>query len=534
MRLAAGGTGAAALAALVLGIAFTWLYDASLAHSRYPYSGDSASYIEMADSLIAGGAPRVTPWEVEPADRDQVPQRLFPPGFALAVAAFVPLAGDARAAAGWPSRIAAALLPLLLVLSWRGVLAPPVLLLLGLFTLLSPGVRTWQFIAYSDVAMLALAIAALGLLARALAGEAVGARAWPWLGAGLLAGACYATRNAGLAVLAAAGAALGYAWLRGWIGPRRVALWLAGAAVPLAALEAYNRATFGSFWPYTMPPSARGWRANLGDLAAAQLTDLGVPAALADAVPPPFAIGALALLLGALALAFLATRRERRAHVALGVLLGYAGAGAALLVASRSRYEWGNLIDARNVLQYGFALGLAVAVALAALVPPRARSLALAALGALIAVRAAAAGAEALAARRAPPETWLELTRDGALMARARAIPARTLVASNAAVLFRIGAPRAVRQLDVGGDDADFAGSLRLLADAAAPRPAAFLLVCNEWTWRFAACQGRIAQGAPRCAPLRAAPPVAAVCEAGAGGPPAPAGSGTPTVPDPR
>ncbi|GEM_PF-720773 len=507
-----GRPGAVALIALLAGVAFVALYDASLAHSRYPYSGDSASYIEMAATLKADGRPRVTPWEIDPGGVDAVPQRLFPPGFAVVVAALIPLAGDARTAATWPSRAAAALLPLLVLVWWRGLAAPALLALAGGWALVSPGVREWQYIAYSDVSALALAVAALGLLARSLDEAGDGRPAWRWLLAGALAGLCYAVRNAGLAVLAAAAAAQGYAWLRGWLRPRAVALWSAGALVPVAALEAYNLATFGSAWPYTMPPSVRGWLDNAGDLATAQLTDLGLPAALVGAVPVPLLLAVLAAVFGALAAAFLATRRERASHLRLGLLLGYAGAGALLLVASRSRFEWGNLIDSRNVLQYSFAFGLALVVALGALAPRRGAAVAAAVLGLLVIAQASAAVREALAARSAPAETWLELTRDQALMARVGAIGADTLVASNAAVLFRIGALRAARQLDVGGGDGDFAGSLALLAAAAGKRPSTFILVCNEWTWRFAACGAAPGPPSPACVAVRLAAPRVAEC----------------------
>ena len=519
--------------ALLLGLVLVAALDLALAPHRYAYSGDSASYIEMARSLRSEGRALVTPWGLTPGDRDAVPQPLFPPGFAVLVAALTPLAGVERSAALWPSRIAAALLPVLLVLLWRGTAAPPTLLLVGLWVLASPGVRAWQYLAYSDVTALALAIAALGVLARGLAGPGRLAPAG-WVVAGLLAGACYTVRNAGLAVLAATFATLGYAWLRGYAGARPIALAGLGALVPLGALAAYDRAMFGTLWPYTMPPSARPWTLNVGDLAEAQLDDAALPWRLAERLGPTACLLALGAAFALGALAWWRTRAERATHLRLTLLGAYAVGGAVLLVLSRSRFEWGNLIDERNTLQYSFALVLAALLAAGVLLPARARRLGACVLVACLAARGLVALRETVLATRAAPDLWLELDRDARVMGAARALPANVLVASNAGVLFRIGAPRAVRQLDVGGDDADFAGSLRLLADAAAPRPAAFLLVCNEWTWRFSACQGRMPEGAPRCAPLRAAPPVAAVCEAGAGGPPAPAGSGTPTVPDPR
>ncbi|MEI8259238.1 MAG: hypothetical protein WCJ30_26520 [Deltaproteobacteria bacterium] len=156
------------VAALVFGILFVWSYDALLAPVRYPYAADSASYIEMADTLAHEGRPRVTPWDLEFPDRDRIPQRLFPPGFALVVAAFLPLAGDAASAALWPGRLAAALLPVLLLLAFRGVLADRTLALVGALAHATPGVRGWQFLAYSDVTALAVALLALGALAHGL------------------------------------------------------------------------------------------------------------------------------------------------------------------------------------------------------------------------------------------------------------------------------------------------------------------------------------------------------------------------------
>ncbi len=497
--------------ALLLGVVLVAAFDTALSPNRYAYSGDSASYIEMAHSLRTEGSALVTPWELTPGDRDAVPQPLFPPGFALLVAALTPFAGDERTAALWPSRIAAALLPVLLVLLWRGAMAPGVLLLVGLWSLASPGVREWQYLAYSDVTALALAIAALGVLARQLTARAPPAHSG-WVIAGVLAGACYATRNAGLAVLAAAFATLGYAWLRGFVGGRALLLAGLGAALPLGALAAYDRAMFGTLWPYTMPPSVRPWTLNVGDLARAQLEDAALPWRVGEGVAPGVYVVALALVFAAGALAWWRTRAERASHLWLTLLGGYAFGGAVLLVLSRSRFEWGNLIDERNTLQYSFALVLAGLIAAGVLLPPRARRVGACVLIACLVARGVATVREAAAAQAATPDSWLELDRDQAVMGAARVLPAGALIASNAAVLFRIGAPRAVRQLDVGGEDSDFEGSLALIAAAANQRPAAFLLVCNEWTWKFSACRVDAPVTGPGCTRLRSRAPVVASC----------------------
>jgi hypothetical protein len=513
-----------ALAALLLGALAVITYDRVLATYRYPYSGDSASYIDMAAALLREGRPLVTPWDVDPGDRDAVPQPLFPPGFSVLIAALTPLFGDVRLAALYPGRVAAALLPWLIIVLFRGVVADGVLAGVAALVLLSQGVRDWHYLAYSDVPALALAVLALGALARGLgfAGRA-GRGTAGWLAlAGFAAGVAYTVRNAGLAVLAASAATLLYARIR-HCGPARALLyWFAGAVAPLAALLAYNVASFGRLQPYDMPQSTRGWAANLGDYAVAQLDDLGVPERLLAAATPASAVLVVAGFATAFALAFRCLRREPSRQGLVMLLGSYAGAGALLLVASRSRYEWGNFIDNRNVLQYSFAYALGLAIAADALLAQRWRRFAPLLLVLVLASLLAAAVRDVQAAHGYHQETWLALSQDPAVMNAARALPADALIASNAAVLFRLGAPRPVRELEVGGDDRDFAAELRLLTRAAAGRrPTAFLLVCDEWTVRFSACGAPPADGAlgPHCTAVRTVPPLVLRCEA----PPLPA-----------
>ena len=505
---------AAPLLALLLGVVLVVAYDHALSDRRNPYSGDSSSYIDMAISLRSGGQPLVTPWGLEFPAHDAVPQPLFPPGFAMLIAAFVPLTGDAVSAALWPSRVAAALLPLLLVVLFRGLASDAALLGLGAWVLLGPGLREWHYLAYSDVACLALAVCACGALLRGLAAGTPAARARWLLIAGLAAGGCYALRNASLALLATIAATLVYEAWREPQARRAAAAWLAGLALPVAALLAYNLCTFGVLQPYAMPPSTRPWTVNLGDWAVAQLTDLDVTARLAAVLTPPVALALCVLLVAAGAWLFWRTRGRPDTHRAVALLGGYAVAGAALLVASRSRYEWGDTIGSRHVLQYSWALGLVAVISWRTVAPARLRTVGRLAASGLLILGAAAAVADVVAARRAGPESWLELTRDESLMTGVRSLPADALIASNAAPLFRIAAGRRVRQVDVGGDDAAFSGSLLLLRHAAAQRRGIFVLVCNEWTGAYSACAAAPRAAGPPCRRVRSARPAVAVCDA--------------------
>jgi hypothetical protein len=511
----AGGAGGVRTAwlALALGVALVALYDRALAPTRYPYAADSASYIEMATTLRADGHPRVTPWDAEPGVPDAIPQRLFPPGFAVLVAAFVPLAGDARGAALAPPRIAAALLPLLFVLAWRGTAPAPLLLAAALWVLASPGVRGWQYMAYSDVPALALALLALGLVAQGLAAAAAGRSTRPalWLAAGFVAGLGYTVRNSGIAVLAAALGALGYGWLRGDVRRTAVLAWALGALPPLAALAGYNIATFGRLQPYTMPASERAWPLNVGDFARAQLADLGVP--FAERAPPAVAVVAIALVFAVLLAAWLRCRADRPTHLRLTLLGGYALGGALLLVVSRSRYEWGNLIDERNVLQYTFALALALVVAGGVLLAPRAQAACRGAALALLCLLLAGVVREAVALHGRPAELWRSLAASRAVRDAVADLPPDRMIGSNFSVLFRIETGRAVRQVDVSGSDADLAGSLAAFRRHAGGRRAVFVLVCDgEWTRNFSACRVPPPSGEPLCERVAARPAIIARC----------------------
>lgn len=488
-------------------------FDALWSGVRYPYAADSASYIEMAQTLREDGRPRVTPWDFAEGSADRIPQKLFPPGYPLLVAAVTPLTGTARTAALIPGRVAAVLIPVLLVTLFAGAVPARALMLLSVYTLLTGGVRGWQYAAYSDVPALAVSIVALGALARGL--RLVGEPRYPlrWcLLAGLAAGLAYTIRNAGIAVLAIAVVALAESvWRRRtW---RELAAVMAGAAGPLAALFAYNLTTFGRWQPYAMPASTRAWPLNAVDWAAATLTDLGVPWQVAGQLPHPVAVLAVGSAVALVVAAWVRLRTDPPRRALLLLVGGYALGGAVLLVLSRSRYEWGNLIDERNTLQYTWALVFAVVMAVPALFTARVS----APLGRLGAVAVLAvfccAAVDAWRVGTAPVEPWQRLADDPAVLAAALAPPG-TLVVSNQAVLFRIGRGVPVRNLEIDGDDRSLWRAMEDVRAHAAGRDGRLIVVCDEYTAGYSACGGVPVAGVspPPCAPARLVAPRVTVC----------------------
>jgi hypothetical protein len=508
--------------ALCLGAMVVGGYDLALSRSRYAYSADSASYVEMAQTLVTAGSMRVTPWDIDPIAIDAIPQPLFPPGFALLIAAFMPFTSSSASAALVPSRLSAALIPCLFLLLWRPAARASVLLGVGLWVLLSPGVRQWHYLAYSDITMLALAIAALGLLYRGLllrpqsASQSVGGSRWLW--AGLLAGLCYAVRNAGLAVIAASLLTLAYACARRWLGWRAVTWWLTGLAGPVGGVWLYNLQTFAVLQPYLMPASTRTWQLNVTDYALSQLADLGVP----FVQHPLVALGIVVLLFALGGYSWWRCRAARGSdyaeHVLLTVTGSYGLCGAALLIISRSRYEWGTLIDARNVLQYSFVVLLFLLSAARVLLPAWARTVALVGAVALFVSNAALATRDAVSAYQAPAEPWLVLSEDHALIATVGAMAPEQLLASNAAPLLRLIAHKPVRQLDLVGENGDLAAALRELSVVGHARRPVFFLVCDGMAQDFPMCQTQQAPKGAHCQSVRLDAPFVARCD-GFGGP---------------
>lgn len=474
---------------------------------RYPYSSDSASYLEMAESLLDGRPPAVVPWGLEVPEQESMAQPLFPPGMPLLVALFAPLAGGAKIALFTLPRAAAALLPLLFLVVFRGALADGMLVLLGVAVLCTRGIAYWHYVGYSDVPGLFLAVAALGT-----AWQAGETRHRPAaVLAGLLAGLCYAVRNAGLAPILAILCYFAIAVRhdpRAW---RSAAAWCGGLLPIVALLKLYNLVEFGTPSPYAMPPSTRGFAVNLADWVSAQASDLRLIAGDAEPLSPGFAAGVL--LIAVLAGLGLAYRLAASPATRLARLLAiYVMAGGAMTVLSRTVYEWGGRIDDRHALQYGFALLLLCLIGLEAGPGQVYRRLPAAVLAG-VALWLGGGAIEATLIERDTPEDLARLAADAGVIGVVRGLPAQSWIASDNAALLRIETGRRVRQSDFGGDDAEFAEHLAALAARVAPRPVAFVLFCDRWTRQLAACNPAAVRVA-RCEPVRRDPPRVALCRA--------------------
>ncbi|WP_458138899.1 hypothetical protein [Methylomonas sp. YC3] len=320
----------------------------------FPFTPDSASYIEQARNFLNSGSLLITPYGLAPGDQDQVENRLFPVGFAVVLAAVSSFGIDAKDATIGLAHFSAITLPWLLFFSFRQSLGPLYALLLAGLAALSPGVLKHSLMGLTDVFGLWLAVAVIGLTlnSRSIVG---------FIFAGLLAGMAYAIRNAHLALLASVILYFCYCWLSSAAGERRVVLLRAvaamfGMAVVVAPLLLRNIVMFGSLNPYVMGPSTIGFVENLRTYIEALLKDATACSECARYVawslPGLLGFGVLIIAAAYVAYKYRCSNLPTFGKKALAISTIYLVMGSCVVVAARTRYQWGEVINLRHTLQY--------------------------------------------------------------------------------------------------------------------------------------------------------------------------------------
>jgi len=347
--------------ALALGFGFVVLQWGVNRRITYPFTSDSAAYIDMARSFAGHGTLTAVPYGIEPTDVDRLPVRTWPPLYSIVVASAHSSGLPVTTAAVWTNRVAAALIPFLLVVLFEGLAAPGVLSLIGLLVLSAPGVRANQYMALSDCLCLFFTILAIGLAWRR--------EKWQMtFAAGLAAGCAYAVRNPGLGVLLAVPA--WFVMLAAFAAtPRRTllrqaAVWGMGAFFIVAPLLAYNATVFGSLQPYAaQAPTVSLWSnatamigALVGELAGAYYFD--------QVAGNLWSLGLVAL---ALAFALGAIGRAMRAApdasgMTAAFLLIFAACSGGLVIAASLRFGGVETGSHRQALQYAWAIMLACGI----------------------------------------------------------------------------------------------------------------------------------------------------------------------------
>lgn len=316
----------------------------------FPFSPDSANYIEQARYLIQDGSALIRPYGLDGVDK--APSTLFPIGFPLVLAFFGYFGLDARQAAiavGWISSI---ILPATLFVSFHRQIGSTYALILAGLCVFSPGVLLHSAMGATDVFSLILVVGSIGLV--------LNSRTFlPFAISGILAGFAYAVRNAHIALLVSFGVYFLYLWSsskvqRGETIKQSVAF-IAGVAVILLPLFLRNLMVFGVLNPYEMEPSTVSVLVNVRTYIQELIYDITAYRDVGRLIAWSTSGLVAFLLLISLAAWFLLTssgRFDDKQKKTLFLCSTYSIVGACVVIAARSRYEWGEMINVRHTLQY--------------------------------------------------------------------------------------------------------------------------------------------------------------------------------------
>lgn len=439
----------------VLGLTVTWaigcMYFVAADHVRSPIGWDSVKYLESARNLLGGNGLSHSPHGLFPLESDLVPLALWPPGFPTAIALASLLSGSVELSGVWLPRLgwfiaAAILLRFFLDLGVR----LPWLALPALLT--SAGTLVVSSSVMSEGLFLALVSGSMVALVRA---AQPGRRAWAWaLLAGALAGSSHLVRNLGIALVLAGPVAVAlWAVLPGVRGrerwPSLLLWWVVGAAPAEIVLRVRSLVVFGGFESYEMSPSTIGIVDNVRWLAYGLVRDVSSVHQLAMDVAWNGAILAVAGLVAILVVVtsgvYAVTRAiaDRRLDRALGILLlgTLAAAVAAVVVAARSTYDWGEVIMPRHI---GLVTFCAAVIVLCAVDfrRPLMRAIPPVALGGLLVLHLATLS---LDLRVAPVR--FDPAENGPEAVAIRNLDPRALIASNSGPILTWRSGRSVRQV---------------------------------------------------------------------------------------
>ena len=320
----------------------------------FPYGSDSANYIEQARSVMTRGVFEVPRFRIGETDAAYVPDKLFPPGYPLIIViGSLILQLPAEVIAPFLSLAALALLPLVIVFSFHRVLGLVPALWIGILVALSPAAVRHGYIAFSDTLSLVLVIYAVNRLV--LAGDKHAN--WFWLG--LLTGFSYLIRNANLALLLSICIYLLWCFI---VEPenrkeylKNGLIWLGANALIIVPWLIRNLLVFGKLQPYKMGPSTVSLGENSHDFLQALLDNLLAFSSLDKLLAGKlWGIVLLLVLVAVLVHQLITTWRrwQKTEQKTFFIALVYAALGAAITIAARTKYEWGQHIVPRYALPY--------------------------------------------------------------------------------------------------------------------------------------------------------------------------------------
>ena len=363
------------LSVALAGILAVSLFSNMVTESKWPYTSDSAQYIQAADSFASGNGFRVGPRALSEYDEYTVPLTTFPIGYPLLAGVVTSMGLDVNDAAQWTARVSWMLLPLAILFALRAVIGTPMALGIAVLAFISPGALNHGFKAISDMPYLLLTVLSIGLLIHSFtnASNKAGASALAMLfTSGLLAGLAYLVRNVGMALILATLTAFLAIWIVRLIpfteAAKRLFSWLAGLSVAIAPLAINNLIEYGAVNPYfeSRPPPQFGFLDNTLDFISSLIFDLTDLWGLAALIRHPVIAFTIVAVLG-IALLYGIARHWKQWSIATRfsalLFLFYFGAGAAAVIIAASIFLV-EQIGPRLVMQYSWVLLALIVLAL--------------------------------------------------------------------------------------------------------------------------------------------------------------------------
>lgn len=324
---------------------------------HFPYSSDSARYIEQAREMLLGNGAIEAPFGLN--GEGKAPSALFPVGFPVFLYLIGLLGIDPKDSAIYVGRVSATLLPLLVFIGFKRILHANFAVMLAILVALSPSVLANAPLALTDIPALFIALAAAALLFNT-------ASVLPFVMAGMLVACGYGVRNAHLALIVTT--ILYFILCYVIFKPERArtiklsAAFFGGVVAIALPLLVRNYFVFGNLSPYKMGQSTIGLVENVRTYINTITFDVTALQDLSEYIA--WSIPGLAIiLLIALTYVYLATLAWRKmANNEKKVFLFcalYVAIGSAVVIVARTRYQWGEGINIRHTLQYTpFALAM--------------------------------------------------------------------------------------------------------------------------------------------------------------------------------
>lgn len=422
--------------------------------SKWPFTSDSAEYLQAAESFLAGAGFMVIPRGITSYGKDAVPLASFPIGYPAIIAAVSSLGVKTNIAGIWIAQVSWMLLPLALVFTLRRVIGASLAVAIALLISLSPGIVTHGYKAITDVPFLVITIFSVGVLIRAFNVEKENALTFYWLLplSGFLAGIAYSIRNVGVALLLAVGFAFVMSIILRLLTPReagkRFMLWLTGLIPIVGFLWIRNLYLFEALNPYSRPPSSHGFWHNIQAFLVGLGFDLTSQWSFSQLFwQPSIAIVfcAIGLLLICLGLRKYWTNYDLMARFTVLIMASYLLAGSTVIIIGATLYQIEE-IGLRFVMQYGWLVLAILALAIGAKQWPATVSKAIGVSAVIVFLLLGHIQNMHHYLTSEPQPKWL-LSKDESLIEMVQSLPKQAVLFSNNALFLSIETGRKVRHL---------------------------------------------------------------------------------------